>query len=82
MALYKQLYIKGVFVQLNKKIVILVNTLIITLIEEERYKQTDKEIIQVYKEVVLIKTRKLRDWISPNYLYKTFRLEPAEQVYY
>ena len=78
MALYKQLYIKGVFVQLNKKIVILVNTLIITLIEEERYKQTDKEIIQVYKEVVLIKTRKLRDWISPNYLYKTFRLKPAK----
>ena len=38
MALYKQLYIKGVFVQLNKKIVTLIDTLIITLIEEERYK--------------------------------------------
>jgi hypothetical protein len=44
MALYKQLYVKGVFVQLNRKIVILVNTLIITLIEEERHKWTDEEI--------------------------------------
>ena len=38
MALYKQLYIKGVFVQLNKKNIILANTLIIILIEEERHK--------------------------------------------
>ena len=78
MALCKQLYVKGVFIQLNKKIVILVNTLIITLIKEERYKQTNKEITQVYKEVVLIKIRELRDWILPNYLYKMFRLKPTK----
>ena len=38
MALYKQLRIKEVFVQLNGKNIILVNTLIITLMEEERHK--------------------------------------------
>ena len=38
MALYKQLYIKEVFIQLNKKNIILADTLIVTLIEEERYK--------------------------------------------
>ena len=56
----------------------LINTFIITLIEEERHKQTNKEIIQVYKEVALIKIRELRDWISLNYLYKIFRLKPAK----
>jgi hypothetical protein len=45
MALRRQLYVKGVFIQLNGKNVILVDTLIITLIEEERHKWTDKEII-------------------------------------
>ena len=82
MALRKQLRVKGVFVQPNGKIVTLADTLIITLMEEERHEWTDEEITQACKEVAPMKTRELRDRISPNYLHKTFRLEPAEQVYH